>query len=197
MNLLWCLQCISLNLHNVSRCIHTNYTLVFIHCINTVYITQHYFLMNPICCCLIPADHTEVQLTQQHNRSVNTLRCQRHRVAAGTQADCCRLCLRQLVNFWWADVFFVARPSTCETRWKGSDAARPAEAGTKGCGERQLEPTGLREDLSYRRMDVDWDQQNGICFTHPHRHYTHARSWDISIQSRAATEQLSVCLFCF
>lgn len=93
--------------------------------------------------------------------------------------------------------FFVARPSTCETRWKGSDAARPAEAGTKGCGERRLEPTGLREDLSYRRMDVDWDQQNGICFTHPHRHYTHARSWDISIQSRAATEQLSVCLFCF
>lgn len=182
-------QCILLYTYKLYSCIYTLYKYSVYY--TTLFFNEpHLLLFNPSRSHRSAANSAAQQI-RQHS-TLSTTPC-----GSRNTTDCCRLCLRQLVNSWWADVFFVARPSTCETRWKGSDAARPAEGGTKGCEDRRLESTGLREDLSYRRMDVDWDQQNGICFTHPHRHYTHARSWDISIQSRAATEQLSVCLFCF
>ena len=110
----------------------------------------------------------------QHSRCVNMQHCRWHRVAAETRTDCrCRL-RWQLVNFFGgADVPRQApvRPARRdETLWTPPDLRRGRGSREEDASSRR----GPREDLGCRRMDVDWDQQNGICFTHPHTHtHTH------------------------
>ena len=82
--------------------------------------------------------------------------------------------LWQLVNFWRAD---VPRQASVDLRDEMKQFGRRLTCGGKRAAERTARPGGPREDLGCRRMDVDWDQQNGICFTHPHTHtHTHTHT---------------------